>query len=693
MNTELILEYPSWYIVFCLLLGAGFSYLLYRNNKLAGEVSYFVRISLASLRFVFISLLSFFLLTPLLKSIVREVEKPIIIVAQDNSESIKLAMDSALLAEYNNTFDEVVSDLEEQFEVKKLLFGTDVSEGSISEYVDQQTDIELLLASVESQFANRNVGALVIATDGLYNKGRNPIYAVPNINVPLYTIALGDTTANKDISVSNVLHNKIAFLGNQFPVQVEIEARNCIGEEVVVKIENEGKVIFQEKININSEEFSTRISTYLNAEKIGLQRYSVGITALKDELNILNNSFDFYIDILEGRQRILLLSEGPHPDIAAIKESINNNDNYELDILLLKNANPKSLDQYNLIIVNQITANFIPHVNFAKDKNIPVLYLVGAGSDLGLFNQQKLGITISGNTNQISESQGLLNKNFTLFNLEKELKFLLKQLPPLASQFGKYNVSESISIAIHQKIGAIETENPLLYFGKNADQKYGVLIGEGIWKWRLVNYSIEGNHNQVDALMQKTIQYLALKEDKKRFRINYDNQIFQNKTIVINAQLYNQVYEMINNPDVTLRILNEEEEEFEFVFGRTEDEYRINVGRLPVGKYSFVATTIINGEELKEKGEFIVKPVQYESINLKANHAILDQMSTQSNGKFLYPSEVNKLTQMIVDRGDVKPTSYAHQKLDDLINLKWIFFLLVGLITSEWFIRKRNGAY
>ncbi len=573
------------------------------------------------------------------------------------------------------------------------MFGTDVSEGSISEYVDQQTDIELLLASVESQFANRNVGALVIATDGLYNKGRNPIYAVPNINVPLYTIALGDTTANKDISVSNVLHNKIAFLGNQFPVQVEIEARNCIGEEVVVKIENEGKVIFQEKININSEEFSTRISTYLNAEKIGLQRYSVGITALKDELNILNNSFDFYIDILEGRQRILLLSEGPHPDIAAIKESINNNDNYELDILLLKNANPKSLDQYNLIIVNQITANFIPHVNFAKDKNIPVLYLVGAGSDLGLFNQQKLGITISGNTNQISESQGLLNKNFTLFNLEKELKFLLKQLPPLASQFGKYSVSESISIAIHQKIGAIETENPLLYFGKNADQKYGVLIGEGIWKWRLVNYSIEGNHNQVDALMQKTIQYLALKEDKKRFRINYDNQIFQNRTIVINAQLYNQVYEMINNPDVTLRILNEEEEEFEFVFGRTEDEYRINVGRLPVGKYSFVATTNINGEELKEKGEFIVKPVQYESINLKANHAILDQMSTQSNGKFLYPSEVNKLTQMIVDRGDVKPTSYAHQKLDDLINLKWIFFLLVGLITSEWFIRKRNGAY
>ena len=59
----------------------------------------------------------------------------------------------------------------------------------------------------------------------------------------------------------------------------------------------------------------------------------------------------------------------------------------------------------------------------------------------------------------------------------------------------------------------------------------------------------------------------------------------------------------------------------------------------------------------------------------------------------LYANKVGNLIEIISNKNDIKPISYSHQKLSDLINLKWVFFVLLGLISVEWFIRKRNGAY
>ena len=50
-----------------------------------------------------------------------------------------------------------------------------------------------------------------------YNSGSNPWYANYPFNVPLYTICLGDTITKKDLELSSVSYNEIAYLGNSFP--------------------------------------------------------------------------------------------------------------------------------------------------------------------------------------------------------------------------------------------------------------------------------------------------------------------------------------------------------------------------------------------------------------------------------------------------------------------------------------------
>src|ERR1035438_965870 len=94
MNFSLYIDYPIWFVAFCFLAGAGYSFLLYRKEKRFSETPKWVRRILPVLRFVTVTLLAFFLLDPLLKNITRTVEKPIIIFAQDNSESIVTGKDS-----------------------------------------------------------------------------------------------------------------------------------------------------------------------------------------------------------------------------------------------------------------------------------------------------------------------------------------------------------------------------------------------------------------------------------------------------------------------------------------------------------------------------------------------------------------------------------------------------------------------
>ena len=692
MSAELILEYPVWYVFLCLILGAGFSYLLYWKTKLSKDVPAWVIGLLSCLRFTLISFLAFLLLTPLLKSIVREVEKPIIIMAKDNSASVKMGMDSISLHAFDSDFESTIKTLSEQFEVKLLTFGSEVKNKKIEPYIEQQTDIYQLFEEVESRFANRNVGALIVASDGLYNKGRNPIYSTSKFNFPIYSVALGDTAEKVDVAITNVTHNKIAFLGNQFPVEIDIAAIQVNGANVLLKIVKNEKTVFTKNITINNDGFYSTISTMLEAERVGLQRYSVIISEMEDELNITNNTFEFYVEVLEGRQKVLLLSDGPHPDIASFKQAIQTNDNYELEVKLSKNFKGQ-LDEYNLLILNQLNTSTHPYAKQAAEQSVPVLFLLGAGSSFQIVNNSQLGLSISGNSKQLSDVQGVVNQNFSFFTINKELKPLLNQLPPLNAPFGKYNLATSADVLLNQKIGAVETENPLLYFSKNADHKFGVLLGEGIWRWRLVNYSIEGNHNLIDEVIQKTVQYLSLKENKKRFRVDYNNQFNENESIVMNAQLYNQAYEKLNTAEVNIEISDENENIFSYVFGKANDEYRLNAGSLKVGKYKFTASTKLAGEVLIETGEFIIKAIQLESINLKANHKLMSTLSNKTNGEMLYPNKIGNLIEIISNKNDIKPISYSYQKLSDLINLKWIFFVLLGLISVEWFIRKRNGAY
>ncbi len=679
-----------------MLLGAAYAALLYFKSSLFEAANAWVPIFMALFRFTSVSILSFLLLGPLLRTVFREIEKPIIIIAQDNSESVCIGKDSSYYkTQYKEKLEELIAKFDDSFDIKTYSFGSSISQDLSFNYTDKETDFSELMEEINTRYSNRNVGALIIASDGLYNKGMNPLYTSQKFNFPFYAIALGDTAIKKDLVLAKVAHNRIAYYGNSFPLEIQVDAKQLDKKETMLTVSKGNKVLFSQKISINNQKYSVTVPVMLEAKEIGIQKYSVKLNNLEGEITYVNNQKDVFIDVLDGRQKVLILANSPHPDIAALKFSIESNDNYEV-VFSLASDFKKSIKEYNLVILHQIPSLNNPAAAILDELeklDIPRLYILGNQSSLNHFNARNVGLNIVGSPGKQNESQALIVDNFSVFSLSEQTLKAIKKFPPALVPFGNYKAAASSYILMKQKIGMVETSDPLILFNASGGSKIGVFTGEGIWRWRIVDYVENENHDAFNELISKTIQYLAMKVDKNHFRVISKNNFYENQPVEFEAELYNDIYELINEPEIAINIINNQNNKYPFAFSKTSNAYKLNAGLFPVGEYKYEAKVKIGEKVLIQSGEFSVSALQIESLVTEADHQLLYSLTKKQDGEMVYPSELLNLFQLIKTREDIKPVFYTQERLNELINFKWVFFLILMLISFEWFLRKRNGAY
>ena len=682
---EIISNYPWYYTLLCLVAGFVFSAMLYFRDKQNAERSKSLLYGLAILRFASVSLIALLLLDIFVKRLINETEKPVIILAQDNSSSILAGKDSSeLKTEYTKALSNLINAVKDKYDVKTYQFDSDpIAMGSkpseTFDFKGKETDISKLFSDIENNYANKNIGAVILASDGIYNKGTNPLYSIEKINAPIYCIALGDTVAPKDIWIQTINHNQVAYLGNSFPVEVVVNSVDLKSKNTTISISANGKVLKSENISINSDSYSQTFNFLLDAEKPGIQKYTVTISDITEDKNKQNNSQSFIIDVIDNREKVLILANSPHPDIAALEQSISAPQTYEVEVASINEFN-KPLKPYSLVIIHQ--ANNIPQriSNELKTNNQSVLYI-------GNYNPAQKTLF----NNKSNDAEPVYRKEFSLFTLSDEFKNGIKDFPAVLCPFKNGNIPNGANVLLSQKIGVIETEDPLLYFMEVNGIKTAYFTGDGLWRWRIRDYAEHNNHNVFNELISKTVQYLSVKADKSFFRVFTKKIINENEAIDFTAEVYNQSYELITEPDVTLILKDSKNKTYNYTFNKKQTMYSLSAGLFPAGEYTYEAK-VKSGDKLYTKsGVVIIKEIVSEKINTVANHQLLYQISKQSSGKLFYKNQLEQLQNEILSSDSIKSITYSHKELTDLVNLKWLFFIILAFLSTEWFLRKYNG--
>ena len=673
-------ESPIYYSVLCILLGVIYAYFLYRKNKFFSK-------KLTTVLFVFralvVSVLFFLLLNPLSSVTETIEERPIIILAQD--ASVSTSSDSS---DYQNLIN-LKNKLSSDFDVITYNYSDQIKEGFTTDKTGSSTNISQLLDAVDLKYFRRNLIGVVLSWDGLYNQGSNPLSHKIAKSIPFYTIPLGDTSVLKDVRISEIQHNEISFLGNTAPVKVNIQTEKCKGEYITIKLFSEEKLIERKKLKINSNSEFIKTNFTIKNSSLGLHKYKVVVSSVSNEKSVDNNSRSFYVEVLDTRYKILILYDAIHPDISAIKSVLDKNKNYEIEKDKLSDFN-SNYDKYNLVIYFAFSDNKLEKLEKLKSSDVSLLLLVGPNSVSKLNYLYPSGNVVGKNKNQ--EVTASYNDDFSKFNVSTHLQKYLTDLPPLLAPFGTYNKSLTSEIVLHQKIGLVPTKKPLIIVDNNSEKKYSVVYSEGLWKWKINDRNDNNLHQNFDELFSKITQFLLIKEDKSRFRINYDKKIIQGKDMNFFAEYYNENYELNNEKDVSLHIKNKDGVIDDYVFSKnTNSSYFLKVSSRLEGSYSFTAK--YNNSEQIVKGEFTILPKQIESKTNTANHQILYQLATESNAHMFDDFNTDQIVDTLKDNPLNKTLLHTSEKVKSVINIKWILILILLFILIEMVVRRYNGTY
>lgn len=683
---RLMFDHSPLFILLCLVAGVGYAWLLY--GRPANWSKNLNRL-LFVLRAVLVTSLFMLLLGPILKQTSNQLEKPIMAVVVDDSRSMSQSDTIRIRAALN--------------ELRKTLNGNDVdvqvsslSGADSLHFNHRRSDLATALRETVNRYEGNNLSGIVLISDGIYNQGLSPLY-LP-FKVPVHTVAVGDTTDHPDVVLRGIDYNRIVYQGNKFPLRAEVAIKGLMNKEIVVSVLRQGKLLQQLRKN-SGERVMHVFDFQIDATTQGMQRMEVRVESVAGESNLLNNRATAFIEVVEGKKKVLLIARAPHPDIKAFRTVVEKNPNYEFGVHIpgIQEVDASWLvpGAVDLVIGYQspdAEGRTTPLLSSLLKANTAAFIVIGQKTQLRLLSSVGIPIQFEP-SGQRDEVLAVMNPAFHDLGFAEDINTRISRYPPVSVPFGKFSFPANARTILQQRIGNVITERPLLFSHEDNDRKLAVLVGEGVWRWRLSEFQETEKTAAFDELFSRLFQYLSTRDDRKKFRCFPVQQEFTSDgPVVLESQVYNDLFEPVYGNTIELELQNDQgtKTQYRYVTGPGNSRYRI--GGLPEGVYQFKATTELKGKRETVRGEFLLSEQNQELQNLTADRGLMRKLASATGGKFYTLETLNELPAYLASTPSPAQL-HTDESFQPLINLKWVFFVLLLLVGTEWFIRKYAGSY
>ncbi len=610
-------------------------------------------------------------------------EKPTLVIAVDNSESVSyLEQDQNAKKTYQLLNGN--SEIQKRFNVKTFSFGKALSALDSLNFSEQQSNISSALKQIGEVYSNQ-VAPIILLSDGNQTYGADYSFINNAVKQPIYPVILGDSTIYTDVSIKQLNVNRYVFLKNKFPVEV---IANYSGNEAVnteLKIWFGNSLVFRKPIQFSAEKTSEIVSTTLLANSVGVKTYRVELTPLNQEKNTVNNTKNFGVEVIDQKTNIALVSDILHPDLGALKKSIESNEQRSVSILKPNDYLGK-INDFQLVIIYQPNNRFNEVLSSISDENLNSFIISGNTTNFSLLNNLQAAFRQTV-TNQSEDYQPQLNRNYSTFIIDN---LTFEDYPPLQSEFGEIEFSVPNDVILSKSVNGIDTNQPMLSTFEVGGTKHALLSGEGIWRWRAQSFLESESFNDFDNFIGKLVQYLSTNKKRSRLNIDYKSFYNGNDDVIISAQYFNKNYEFDNSAALTIVLKNEEDNSArEVPLLLNNGSYSVDLSGISSGSYSF--TIKHNTESIAASGSFEVLEYNVEQQFLNADIEKLQSLAKNSDGNAVFNTEIENLISELLTDSRYATVQKSTKKIVPLIDWKYLLGLIALSLFAEWFIRKYNG--
>lgn len=633
----------------------------------------------ALLRTVGIALVWLLLLAPSIHVTKQDIQQPVVVLLQDESASIPASLKGDT-ATYRSQISQLTAKLKEKYRVIHLGFGDHTFSDSLFKYDQPATDISAALSRVQEFYGQQNLGAVIMATDGRFNQGTHPLFQELSLRSPLYNIALGDTSLPKDLRITQVYANRTTAVNTQFEIRADIVATRCNGTGGNIQLIENGSSIQNVPLSVTGDRFDKSVGFTVKASTPGLHHYTILLPVAEGEQNTANNRREVFVQVVEEKKKILILAAAPHPDVNAIREALTGLDMYQVTVSMA-DAMP-AVNDYQVIILHGLPGN---GVNLPALANKPVWYIVSNTTNPS-FNTGAATLNINPRAQQNIYAGA--NSSFSGFTLPARMGVVMEKLPPLSVAMGNVQPGANAQALFYQRNGNANTNVPL-WLIRSGSTPQALLMGEGLWRWRLYEYRFFHNHEVVDECIRQTVAMLAANAHENPFRVEQPKYEWSDgENINLNAYLLNASNEQINTPEVAITVKDSTGNAQNFTFERNGNAYRLNIGIQAGGVYSYTAKTTYNGKTYTAGGSFVVAGVPLELMQTGADYPLLYSLAQKYRGTAFTHNNLLSVYDSVIRNDTIRPVIQSNDETLPLVDWKWYFFLVLAVMASEWLLRK-----
>jgi len=407
--------------------------------------------------------------------------------------------------------------------------------------------------------------------------------------------------------------------------------------------------VYTKAISLSKSNTSQILNFNLPANSVGVKSYRATVAPIAKEKNKTNNSRNFAVEVVDEKTNVALVSNIMHPDLGAIKKSIESNEQRKVSILKPQEANLK-INDFQLVIAYQPNNSFKDLFGSLEAQNKNKFLITGPKTDWRFLNSVNQHYLQEIN-NQSEEYQAIQNVNYN---------------------------------------GSINTEEPLLATFETNGKREAILLGENIWKWRAQSYVNNKSFNNFDNFIGKLVQYLASNKRKNRLNLDYESFYQGNNNVIVTAQFFNKNYEFDATESLNITVRDKVSKETRtFPLILKNNNYQADLSSLAASDYSF--TVKATSESISKSGNFRIIEYNVEQQFLNADVKKLRKIANNSNGGSYFTNNYNTLFDNLLNNENYKPIQKSSKNIVPLIDWKYLLGLIALTLAIEWFMRKYNG--
>jgi len=693
-------EYYLIYIVISVSAAVILSFLFYRKTIL-NNLSKFILISLRALALFGILLLLFITYVSITKIIT---EKPVNIFLFDNSLSMTL---ENRFEEIKNSESLINTLANNNSENKYYAFsGKDIIEiekNNIRNLITDSlnyggTNLAAALAGISEKFAGKKISSVNIFSDGLTNEGGNTVNLAEQTGAMFNYYLIGDTIQKNDLLVKNVFFNGTVYTESNTEILVELNSYNY-SKIIKVNLYEDDNFVQSQEIPVTKDKIVYNRKFNIKSDAEGIRKFRVEIAKEPDEITYKNNSEEFFINFINNKFKLLVLSGNPSTDFSYLSGTVKSLNNIEAKYFTQKapgvfyEGRIPQLDEFNVLMLVNFpnAATDLNSLNNLSDDirriNIPLIFISGSNTDyekLKILTDYLPVSSISRNGNEVKSGIKTINGLSPDIAGYFSFEYSFNNLPEIYIPGINFTLKPESRTILYSSLAS----KPVLVLTGNGVRNSAVFFAYDFYKWRL-NNSGSDTKNIMGKIISGIILNISNKESNKKININPGKQVFSpGELIKINCTV--NLLDIKGNESVKLNFYNNSSNTEIPVNKTSNNSFSGETKILQMGEYFIKGTLYQNGIEVgQDIKKILIKESEIEYKKTKPENTILENLAGITNGNKITLQNLNILKDKIKQKND---SDSILQETTNKIFLNSSLLLLTAIIiflTIEWFMRKR----